>query len=156
MLSVQRERDKSSISVASVDYVLPLILDTHLRHKSPRLLRGLPWLCFKPSSRAGAAIWQESAREDGPLRTADLKRKRKSKPSRDLWLSWWSRSSWAASLRINYGNRQFFCSPIRSDLYYKVCAVIRCYTTGPLNAWIWLADEHSKVCNYFQGNARQT
>ncbi len=30
------------------------------------------------------------------------------------------------------------------------------YTTGPLNAWIWLADECSKVCNYFQGNARQT
>ncbi len=30
------------------------------------------------------------------------------------------------------------------------------YTTGPLNAWIWLADEHSKVCNYFQGNARRT
>ncbi len=30
------------------------------------------------------------------------------------------------------------------------------YTTGPLNAWIWLADERSKVCNYFQGNARRT
>ncbi len=29
------------------------------------------------------------------------------------------------------------------------------YTTGPLNAWIWLADERSKVCNYFQGNARR-
>ncbi len=25
------------------------------------------------------------------------------------------------------------------------------YTTGVLNAWIWLADESSKVCNYFQG-----
>ncbi len=27
------------------------------------------------------------------------------------------------------------------------------YTTGLLNAWIWLADERSKVCNYFQENA---
>ncbi len=27
------------------------------------------------------------------------------------------------------------------------------YTTGPLNAWIWLAGKLSKVCNYFQGNA---
>ncbi len=23
------------------------------------------------------------------------------------------------------------------------------YTTGPLNAWIWLAEEHSEMCNYF-------
>ncbi len=38
-------------------------------------------------------------------------------------------------------------------------------STGPLNAWIWLADERSEVWrsyyfsiifNYFQGNARQT
>ncbi len=28
------------------------------------------------------------------------------------------------------------------------------YTTGPLNAWIWLAGKPSKVCNYFQGNAQ--
>ncbi len=27
---------------------------------------------------------------------------------------------------------------------------------GLLNAWIWLADARSKVCNYFQGNARWT
>ncbi len=25
-----------------------------------------------------------------------------------------------------------------------------------LNAWIWLADERSEVCNYFQGNAQRT
>ncbi len=24
------------------------------------------------------------------------------------------------------------------------------YATGPLNAWIWLAEERSEVCNYFQ------
>ncbi len=35
------------------------------------------------------------------------------------------------------------------------CIRIYIYTTGPLNAWIWLADERSKVCNYFQGNARR-
>ncbi len=33
--------------------------------------------------------------------------------------------------------------------------MIYIYTTGPLNAWIWLADERSEVCNYFQGNARR-
>ncbi len=38
-------------------------------------------------------------------------------------------------------------------LCIQVCIIFH-YTTGPLNAWIWLADEHSKVCNYFQGNAR--
>ncbi len=30
------------------------------------------------------------------------------------------------------------------------------YTTGPLNAWIWLADERSEVRNYFQVNAQRT
>ncbi len=29
-------------------------------------------------------------------------------------------------------------------------------TTGLLNAWIWLADKRSNVCNYFQGNAHRT
>ncbi len=27
---------------------------------------------------------------------------------------------------------------------------------GPLNAWTWLAEECSKVCSYFQGNAQRT
>ncbi len=30
------------------------------------------------------------------------------------------------------------------------------YITGPLNAWIWLAEERSEVCNYFMGNTRRT
>ncbi len=31
--------------------------------------------------------------------------------------------------------------------------IIQNDTTGLLNAWIWLDDEHSKMCNYFQGNS---
>lgn len=121
---------------ASVDYVLPLISDAHLRHKRHRLLRDLSWLCFKPWSRAGAAIWHQSVGKDGRDLSAPHSLERNPKPSWDLWPL---RSGCAGAdgvglagqliLWMNYGNRQFLCSPIRSDLYYKVCAVIRSYSS---------------------------
>ncbi len=62
-------------------------------------------------------------------------------------------------LRICVHNLPMLAMP-SSGLIHRdsmhVCNINVFYTKGPLNAWIWLAEEHSEVCNYFQGNARWT
>ncbi len=39
---------------------------------------------------------------------------------------------------------------ISQSMSRQRCQYNSIYTTGPLNAWIWLAVERSKVCNYFR------
>ncbi len=54
---------------------------------------------------------------------------------------------------------KLLCSRSSSVLYHtnSICVIVNFnYSTGPLNAWIWLAEERSNVCNYFQGNAQRT
>ncbi len=76
------------------------------------------------------------------------------------WSVWILYSDW-----LGYGSsppRRAFKS---FNAHLAVDYPLLIYTTGPLNAWIWLADKRSEVwrsyyfsitLNYFQGNAWQT